>query len=433
MTRRTALTLTEREAMGGSYYDSLAYFRMFKHYKPHNFGVKTAQFFSSKLGEHLVNKKFTYMTLASNNVYNLPGGTSDYEWSIVGSADVDFRFTELLVATTATPGKGNLEFKIALDRGWLHEPCIIKTEGRNLPLLKIIGHPRQRSANSWEYTVKLQTSDANSWVPVKYLQPGRTAIDLTTSVSDELNTKYAGDQYGEMFKLQSHIGYYARKVEFSDKAVRAEMAARKSGGKMPSTYSDDHAVGIGYVYQEDLKNRNTQKQVTKDVFITMAEARLLERIEADREHMMEFGTLEKTYDNESGRMIKVAPGWRQLVRDGHFLEHNGSLTLNDIYEYLMEIFITRRSFSDRKIIICSGEGGIDFLHRLLAQEAGAFLTVDTHFIRKREDGGSGYHDHELEYGSQFSRWKAPNGLIVELMHDPCKDDRRLFPELAPGT
>lgn len=427
MTRNTALTLRQRKAFGGTQFDSLAYYRMFKHYKAHDFGVKTAQMFSSKLGEHLINKKFTSKTIASNNVYYLPGGVSDYQWSVVGSADVDFRFTELLEATDAQIGKAGAEFKFALDRPWLHTPHIIKLEGRNLPLVKIVGHPTTRSANSYEYTGKLQTSDPNAWIPAEYLKPGRTAIDLTTSVSDELNTKYGGDQYGEMFQLQSHIGYYARKIEFTDKMVRAEMAARKAG----KAVDDMTSVGAGFIYQENFTNKNTQDKITKDVFITMAEARLLERIEGDREYMMEFGSLEKTYDEDSERIIKVAPGWRQLVRDGHFMEHNGSLTLSDIYEYLMEIFITRRTFTDRKIVICSGEAGIEFLHRLLALEAGKILTVDDNYISKRGQGD--FHSNELSYGAQFTQWKAPNGMIVELLHDPIKDDRRLFPELAPGT
>ena len=98
----------------------------------------------------------------------------------------------------------------------------------------------------------------------------------------------------------------------------------------------------------------------------------------------------------------------------------------------MEIFITRKSFSNRKIKIASGEAGIEFLNRLLAQEANAFTTIDTNFIRERKEG-SGFHDHELEFGAQFTSWKAPNGLIIELVHDPIKDDRHIFPEKAPGT
>ena len=54
--RRSALQLVHRKAFGGTYTDSLTYYRMFKHYRPHNFGVRAAQLFSSKLGEHMVTK-----------------------------------------------------------------------------------------------------------------------------------------------------------------------------------------------------------------------------------------------------------------------------------------------------------------------------------------------------------------------------------------
>ena len=112
MSRKTALQTVERHAWGGSFCDSLTHAAMFKRYQPFNFGVRTSQLFSSKLGSHLVNKKFTYMTSAKKNVYVLPGGTDDYQWYLMGDADVDFRITELLVAADAQAGKGNLPFKI---------------------------------------------------------------------------------------------------------------------------------------------------------------------------------------------------------------------------------------------------------------------------------------------------------------------------------
>lgn len=82
---------------------------------------------------------------------------------------------------------------------------------------------------------------------------------------------------------------------------------------------------------------------------------------------------------------------------GHFKEHNGTLTLDDIYEYLMQIFITRKSFNDREIMLASGEAGVAYLSRLIAQEASQFQTLDTLFINKRADG-QGYNQNELEYG-----------------------------------
>lgn len=439
MSRKTALQTVERHAWGGSYFDSYSHAAMFKRYQPYNFGVKTSQLFSSKLGSHLINKKFTYMTIAKNNVYVLPGGTDDYQWYLMADADVDFRFTELLVATTATPGKGNLPFKIALDRDWLHEPAVIKLEGSNLPLLRVIGYPVQRSVNSWEYEVELQTGDPNSWIPVEYLMPGRRTIRVSTLVPDELNTKYAPDQYGEMFKLQSWVANYANKAEFTDKFIRTEIACRKEGRSMPngssynvggSSYSDG-AISTNYVYQQKF-NSNDKTTIERGVFISKIEARLLERTEMDREMAMEFGQLQKTVDRDSGRTIKAAPGWRQIVRDGHYKEHNGTLTLSEIYEYVMQIFVTRNSFSDRHIVLASGEAGVEFLSRLIAQEASQFQHIDTLFTQKRTDP-QGYHSNELEYGAQFTKIKMTNGVILEIVYDPIKDDRKLFPILAPGT
>jgi hypothetical protein len=94
--------------------------------------------------------------------------------------------------------------------------------------------------------------------------------------------------------------------------------------------------------------------------------------------------------------------------------------------------LTRRTFSDRKIKLATGEGGIEFMNRLIAVEASQFQYIDTHFLRSRTDS-QGYHENELSYGSQFTQLKLPMGYILEMVYDPIKDDRQLFPEKAPGT
>ena len=442
MNRTTALQTVERKSFGGSAYDSLTHSMMFRSYKPHNFGIKGAQLFSSKLGSHLINKKFTYYTASVGNIHTLPGGVDDYEWSLIADADVDFRISELLVNPTGFAGKNKARFKIALDRDWVHEPCLLKCENANLPLIRIIGYPKKRSANSFEYECELQTSDLNAYIPVSYLMPEKRFIDASTSVSDELNQKGAGVSFGEMFKLQSWTGNYARKATFSDKFVRTEIACRNEGRQLPksSTYNvggkqmQGGAIGVGYTYTQpfNLTNGGSPEVVNKGVFITKIEAMLEDRIMQDREMNMEFGHLEKTVDSDSGRTMKVAPGWRQLVRDGHLKVHSGGITLSEIYEYLAEIFLTRREHSDRRIVLSSGEAGVELLHRLIAAEASQYQYIDTLFTQKRNDP-QGYHDNELQYGAQFTKIKLPMGYILEIAYDPIKDDRKLFPEKAPGT
>ena len=61
------------------------------------------------------------------------------------------------------------------------------------------------------------------------------------------------------------------------------------------------------------------------------------------------------------------------------MEQNGSLTLNMLFEYLNNIFLTRKSFKDRKIKIAGGEGAIQFLSNLIFEEYSSIVTVDTLF------------------------------------------------------
>lgn len=439
MQRRSALVTHERSNWGGSYFDSYTHANLFRAYKPFEFGVMGAQLFSAKIGEDMINKKFTYYTLAQKQVHMLPGGVDEYTWSLMSSTASEYRFTELLVDPSATPGKGGIQFKIALDRPYLHEPVYIKLAGSDLPLLRIIGHGAERSVNSTEYVVELQTGDLNAYIPVRYLQPGMTCTQSTTFVSDELNYKYGPDEYGEMFKLFNWTTQYARKAEFTDKFIRTEIQCAKD--KRPMASNEGYSIGgqkqkgsalaSGFVYQANLTTKEN-KTIQVGTFITNIEARLEERIMWDREMAMEDGQLQKTIDYDSNRPIKIPAGWAQMVKDGQYLEHNGDLSLGDIFAFFQNQFLTRKGFGDRKIKIASGEAGIQFLSQKIFEEYSTITTVDTLFAQKRTDG-EGYHDNELEYGAQFTKIKMMNGIEVSIVHDPTKDDRSRFPELAPGT
>ena len=111
------------------------------------------------------------------------------------------------------------------------------------------------------------------------------------------------------------------------KVIKPDLGNRDRGEGLTCKESGSWALKAQQGY-----DKKQNKKVKAGVFMTMVEARLLERIERDRELMMEFGSLQKSVDRDSNRTIKVGPGWRQIVRDGHYKEHNGSLTLADIQE-----------------------------------------------------------------------------------------------------
>lgn len=240
-----------------------------------------------------------------------------------------------------------------------------------------------------------------------------------------------------MFNLQSHIGYVGRKVEVTDKFIRLEMNGKSqnmgysisgNGG----SFTDGQAVGVGYIYQPGLEDKTKSKKIPQGSFISMAEARLAERINEDKNFMMEFGRTEVTVDPETGRPIKVAPGWRQIRKDGHYYPHNGTLNLYDIYEKLQDLFVTRFGVGEPVVVLRTGKGGIELFSRMVNAEAGLnpFTLVDSFFVQRTK---SDITPNALKYGAQFTEILMPNGITLKVMYDPSKDNPRYYPEKVPGT
>ena len=160
-------------------------------------------------------------------------------------------------------------------------------------------------------------------------------------------------------------------------------------------------------------------------------ADLLDRIEMGREVMMQYGETSTRMSPDSRYIKRTGPGFRQLVQDGHIMYHNGSLTANELEDYFMQIFLSRKSVKQRDVVVDTGELGARFFSQLLSDEASAFLTVDTHYIRK---GGSGnISQYELEYGAQFTSYVAHNGLRVRLVLNPVKDDPKYCYRFHPDN
>ena len=379
------------------------------------------------------------MTIAQGNYYVIPGGKNDYTWSVAGDSTVEYRITEHLNPSVAQPGKNLQEFEIALEYDWLHSPMVLKSESDNAPLIKIVGTSRVLGPRSFAYTVKLQDGNPDSWVDPNLLKPGKRFVRVSTQVGNEDNREFGSDEYGQMMKLRSVVGQYANKVEFSDKFIRQEIAAAGRGMSNTGTYDNfdgkqyRDAFGHGHIYQTSLRVRGTNNMIQKGVFISKAEERLLERTEMDREMMNEFGRLEITLDKNSKRIVKSAPGWRQLARDGQYYPHGGSFSLNQFYDFFTPIVLNRRNFRNRKPYICSGTGGITYLSNLIAAQASTFQTMEPGFAVRKNANPTGVHENEFEFGFQFTRLKLPMGIDVTIMYDPSKDDINIYKEKAPGS
>lgn len=407
------ILLQEYAGYGGNRFDSTSLTNFFNYDQAHSFGVMVSKVFTSN--HRFKEKPLTALTNAVGNYYAI--NSQIYKWELIG--DDERLFTIRGVVTSQTrPGFGGEPFDILLDEGWMREPDIIMGED-NRYMLRIIGDPIQEGAN-WRYKVELQDGDPNSYIPLSEISLGRTFVKASTSVVGENNRKFGTGQWGSAFQLQSQLGYYAEEFSVSDRVVREEIYRRKGG--VSSEKDTPNMSGMVFSIKQN------DKPVQGGAFLTFQEMDLRERLEMDREIMCVFGKLSTKLDQTENYIRRTGPGFRQLVLDGHEYYHNGSLTAQQLEDYLMAIFLTRKDEADRDTVIDTGTLGSRMLDQLLSAEASAFLTVDSHYIRQMGGG----ENWELEYGAQFKHFVAKNGVKVRLKMNPMKDDpkfcRRFYPD-----
>lgn len=439
--RKTALMASRpRTNWSGTYADERNWASMFRTYSPQHFGLMSAQTFSTQLGGKYVNKPLLYLTKGMGNTYNLRPGHHNYRWSLATEGNYRATITAVDTNLPAQPGKAGTTFRICVSKPGYQPPMVLKTEGRDMPMLRVVSHAESAGPTQHWLTVTVQSGNPNDYVDPKYLQVDRTIMDASTSVTDAGNMEYSGIETGSSYDLQSHIGYFARKIEVSDKFIRLEKDARQQGGAPDATYTFDgqrhnSAVGTGYVIVEkDSDGKISKEKLNQGSFITQAQALLEERLMKDVHMNMVFGRQEVSVHPRTGKPLTVGAGWFQMSRDGNYDEHSGNITLSQLVDQIESLYFNAVDPENRKVYIHTGQIGLKLASRLIEAEAGLspFIFDSSYFVSdssKRQ----GLNAKELAFGAQFTEFRSYNGVTLCFVHDVTKDSFEYYPELDPDT
>jgi hypothetical protein len=125
---------------------------------------------------------------------------------------------------------------------------------------------------------------------------------------------------------------------------------------------------------------------------------------------------------------KTGPGLREQLKDSWLKYYNGPLTVTLMKDYLMDIFFTRKDETERAVTAVTGTLSSILFHDALAAIANGFLTVDTHYIQSVP---SNVDTPYLAYGAQFTRYRGPEGIVVDLSKNAMYDDRMYCKRMHP--
>lgn len=399
-TPQSSFIIERLPSFGGTFVDSQYLGHSYETGNPHVFENTITKIFSSQ-NMLYTGKLITNMTGAK------AGGTKEidieiYRWTLQGAEEKSARVVENLEASNTTPGLGLTPFRLKLDLNYYAMPDVLFGEDNEYPLAILDGPIPD--GTGYIYTVKLQGDNPAVFVPTTMLEPGKEFNKVWTSTPSEYNGVFGGTQYPNSFKLESQVGAFAQKFTVTDKAWREE-------GRLK----------VEFLYTVDGKTKKATR------FLPMAEAKMWNELYKSMEAQLVYGK-KQTQPGPDGYWIKTGPGLRQQMKDSWVQYYNGPLSISQLKDFLLDIFITRIPESERRTVVHTGTLGAQLFHDALVAISNGFLTVDTNWINKIASPVDTPH---LAYGAQFTRYNGPHGVTIDLMVNELYDNRDYCKRMHP--
>jgi hypothetical protein len=378
---------------GGNFIDSDYLAASLDTGKPHVFDDLFVKIYSAQ--NKFKDKPLIGSTRGVGNVKTIP--VEVFRWFLQGADYKSLRVVENLESANAAPGIGGGTFRIKLDQDWVGAPEVLMGEDNDYSV-RIVNGPIP-DGDGFIYEVYIEDDDTSRFFPVELLEPGREFCKSWTSVPSEMNDEFGGQEYPSSYMLESQVGAFAQKLKITDKALR-----------------EHGRIGVKL---QDREGRMVER------FIPMAEQMMFDELEMSKEVQLTYGK-RSTKPGPRGYWIKTGPGLRQQLRDGWIKYFNSDITESELESYLMDIFFSRTDRSERKVTFMTGTMASIMFHRMLANSARGFLTVDHNYIERV--GSSPRH---LSFGAQFTHYQGAEGIEVDLMYNPLYDDLKYCKKTHP--
>jgi hypothetical protein len=365
----------------------------------------------------MLDRALTYIFSSKSNFFpaklitNMTGGKSNgtleidnevYRWRLQGAEEIHSVVMENLEASNPTPGINNSTFRVKLNFDFYDVPDVLMGEDPEYPVAVL---SKMSDGTGTIYTMQLQSDNPALFIPQSMLQPGKRFSKVWTTVASEFNREFGTQQYPNTFLLESQVGAFAQKLTITDKAWR-----------------DEGKLAFKFMYEVDGKTK------VADRFLPMAEAKMWNELYKSMEVQSLYGQ-RSTKPSKDGYWKKTGPGLRAQLKDSWIDTYNGPLSVNNLKDFILDIFVPRTNETDRKSVWMTGTAGSLLLHDALVAISNCLLNVDTHYIQKVASPVDTPH---LAFGAQFTRYNGPEGICIDIIKNPLYDsflyDKRPHPD-----
>lgn len=332
----------------------------------------------------------------------------EWEWSLRTEDGVPLVVTEDIEPSEKKLGEGRTTFRIKLDQNWYVPGDVItpKSGPKNFQC-RIMEAP-QRHGTGWVYVVRLKEDDFRGFLPREYTKPGTEWTKLFSEY-EEAAVQSGSTQYGMPTSFKDYMSKFRKHYKVTD-------------------YAGQEVLAVALRNQKDGKMYNS--------WIPLAEANFWKEWAREKEISLIYNKSSVSIEGSTGRPVRSFAGLHEKIElDGH-THYYSNFSAKLLEDFLLDISYGRSTpgSGSRKMKVYTGEYGMILFHRAVMDNLNSkgWTILSTSFSPIQKTN-SQYSSNAYSAGYQFTKFLAPNGIEVEVVHMPLYDDRSLNTQIDPIT
>jgi hypothetical protein len=342
----------------------------------------------------------------------------DFTWKLIGSSERNIALVEAryqgatITVSDFNVGANGAEIELVFpERLFAPTDVIVGEQNEKYPMQV---QSEFREGANHVYVVKVYGADAVvSGVPGEELVAGKLFSKEFSPVSDTLSIRGGETNFTSPISFRNSFTYIRKQYICPGNMVDRKFVANfeivdESGAKQSFT--------TWLQYQAFVYEHQFMQEKNRAMFY-------------GRSTINGKGQVSNV-DHHSGHAIRAGFGLREQMEVANTFFYN-SFTADYLTNILLELSINKLSTDERKFVIRTGERGAILFHKAIQAEASGWNALQDTTIQKNVS--SKLHSNARTFGTQYTEFMAPNGIVVRVEVDPMYDDPVRNKQMAPNN
>ena len=339
----------------------------------------------------------TYLSKFATKTFDT---ADDFTWDIETDGDKNVPLAKATltpdgsqVGATDQTGKNFGEFYLFFEEAYFTDVNRIVGEENETYPIEVLDEP-VAVGDLWMYRCRLQTGNQELFIPYEELAPGKRFSKDFSPVEKTLSVKGGGIHHDFPYQMRNSMTM----LRMED-LVPGDMIERptkfhwrnKNTGKVMTSWMDKRTYDFEMQFMKEIN------------YLLMYST----------SNMAPDGSYKQK--GKSGQYIQLGSGINEQISRSNYYTFN-KFNIEELTNMLLELSIGKINRSQREVNLSTGEWGMVDFHKDLERLSTLYSPANDNYRIYGKGKG------EMGYRGQFMEYIGPNGVKVNIMHDPTKDD-----------